>query len=116
MDELAHCDHHSIIICFISGLHHYHHDPQTHLAVRWPKKPKVAPPITSPAAIEIRAIVANAFLVEEIVMMRMAMKEIVMKRMAMVMIMMFATFLCRAPQRTQQRWGRLRTRSRARVE
>ena len=84
--------------------------------MRWPKNPKVAPPITSPAAIEIRAIVASAFLVvvngddghddddddgedgdghddDDLV-----------------------TFLYRAPQRNQQRWGRHRTRSRAKVE
>ena len=33
-----------------------------YFAVRCPKKPKVAPPMTSPAAIEIKAMVASAFL------------------------------------------------------
>ena len=33
-----------------------------YFTVRCPKKPKVAPPMTSPAAIEIKAMVASAFL------------------------------------------------------
>ena len=33
-----------------------------YFAVRCPKKPKVAPPMTSPAAMEIKAMVASAFL------------------------------------------------------
>ena len=43
-----------------------------YFAVRCPKKPKVAPPMTSPAAIEIKAMVASAFLnkVEVMLMVR----------------------------------------------
>ena len=52
-----------------------------HLEVIWPKNPKVAPPITPPAAIEIRAIVASAFLVMVVMMMVVMVVMIVMRMM-----------------------------------
>ena len=42
-----------------------------YFAVRCPKKPKVAPPMTSPAAIEIKAMVASAFLIKVVEVMLM---------------------------------------------
>ena len=42
-----------------------------YFAVRCPKKPKVAPPITSPAAMKIKAMVASAFLIKVVEVMLM---------------------------------------------
>ena len=80
--------------------HHVQHNdhdddaPQPHLEVRWPKNPNVAPPITPPAEIEIKAIVARAFLVVMMVMM-----------IRMVMIVMFLSPLCTEPPKKANRSG-----------
>ena len=71
-----------------------------YLEVRWPKNPKVAPPITSPAAIEIRAIVASAFLVVVMMVMRMMIKMM----MAMMMKMILSPF-CTEPPKEANRGG-----------
>ena len=74
-----------------------------YFAVRCPKKPKVAPPMTSPAAIEIKAMVASAFLnklLEVMLMVRvMSMKTIDIKIMLTIegIMMLILPPVCAQP-------------------
>ena len=56
--------------------------------MRWPKNPKVAFPITPSAAIEIRTIVANAFLVMVVMIVMQIMMKMIMKIRAMKMVIL----------------------------